>query len=587
MHELHNFLRGHLSDVELTLLATGDLPSRRQARVDRHLAACSVCRARRSRFEDLFSQLIAYHSYGALSEKLDDNTQRSQLVARLNQMPDEAPGAEIVWPKRAKNRVRAWLPMNPILATGLLLAVASISCVFLWMQQSRLNITSNTLLVRAEAWDRVAAYASATGVIRQTVKITTRKQTLRRTIFRDAEGRRKLREQRLAEDEDSLKRKLVEADISWDAPLSATSYQDWHDAQRMRGDQIQRASGDLLVLTTTIPDGAVASQSLTVRDTDFHPIRRTVSFRDSETVEIAELDYSVLPWTPATSSLFQPEEGMLVAEATRPRPALVQLPSPTLTEEQLNDAELSARLTLNRLHADTGEQIEVARSPHGIEVLGITDSEKRKHELESELYMLPHVTASLSSVEELKAKPSQRGELSSVKVIEMQTQTTPLETYYLAHRRNVTLLGDLAQRLFNSAFAINLESRAIDDLQRRFPQHEGISTVASATLADLLFTHKHKLLAALEDEERLLAEAQIEALRSNQDASMHRADWPLASLAERNLALTRELALGKGGSGRTAEMIASELAASLNELSLQAHEIQVVPQDSTKLDKRK
>jgi hypothetical protein len=174
-----------------------------------------------------------------------------------------------------------------------------------------------------------------------------------------------------------------------------------------------------------------------------------------------------------------------------------------------------------------------------------------------------------------------------VKVIEMQTQATPLETYYLARGRGVAPVGDLAQQLFNTAFAINLESRAIDDLQHRFAHDEGISTVASATLADLLFTHKHKLLIALKNEEQLLAEAQIEGPRSQHTSSAKGTNSDLSVLAERNLALTKELALSKGGSGRSAEMIASELATSMSELNKRAHEMQVAPQNVTKLDKRK
>ncbi len=477
----------------------------------------------------MFSQVKAYHIRHTMADRLDDRARRARLVAQLYQMPDDVPDTEVQRPEKARAQYGGLLPMNPILVSGFFLAVASIACVFLWMQQSKPDITSNTLLVRAEAWDTPAAHESAPRVIRQIVKIATRDKTLKHTIYRDVQGKRKAKEERLTGGEDLLRRRLAEAYVSWDAPLSATSYQDWHDGQRVRADQIQRSPGHLLVLTTTTPNGVVAAQSLTVRDTDFHPVRRTVLFRDKETVEIAELDYSVLPWTPAASSLFQSEEEMRADGLTRPQPPRGPIPPPLLTEEQLDEAELSTRLTLNRLHADTGEQIEVARGSHGVEVRGITDTKERKHELEAELHMLPHVAASITSIEEMKAKPSEPGELSGVQVMEMQTRATPLETYYLAHGRNVAPLGDLAQRLFNSAFAINLESRAIDDLQQRFSERDGISSVASATLTDLLFTHKHKLLASIADEEQLLAKAQIEVSHSKQDTSTHDAGVPLAN----------------------------------------------------------
>ncbi len=587
IRELHNFLHRHLSDGELFLRVTGDLPSRKRARVERHLQACSVCRARYGDFEDMFWQVATYHSNEADADKLEARMWRSRLVAQLNQMADDLPETKIVKPENTKQSVGAFLPMNPILATGLILAVASIACVFVWMRQSRPSLTSNALLVRAEAWEPVASHASAPRVIRQTVKISTRKRTLKRTIYRDAQGKRMARAQRPSSDETLLQWKLATAEVIWDAPLSATSYQDWHDAQRVREDQIRHAPGDLLVLTTTTPEGAVAAQSLTVRDTDFHPVRRTVSFRDSETVEIAELDYSVLPWSPAVNGLFQPEAGMSASDSIRPQPALVPLPPLPLSEEQLTEAELNARLTMNCLHADTGEQIEVVRGAHGIEVRGITDTEQRKHELESQLEMLPHVTASISSIERLKAKSPQQDELSSLKVVEMQTRTTPLEAYYLSHERNLAALSNLSLELVNGADAIDRESKAIDDLQQRFSHDEEISTVALATLSDLLFTHKHKLLAALESEEQMLVQAQIEGAHSQQAGSMNGIHSDLSSLAARNLALTMELALGKGGGGRSAETIVGELAVSMNELNLRAHAIQVVPQNSTKLDKKK
>lgn len=587
IRELHNLLRGHLSDRELILRVTGDLPSRKQARVEQHLGACDACRIRYDEFEDLFWQVAAYHTSEAEVDKLEARMGRVRLVAQLNQLPDDPPETEGVKPEKTEQGVGAFLRMNPILATGLILACVSVICVFLGIQQSRPRVTSNALLVRAEAWDPIALHSSAPGVIRQTVEITTQKRTLKRTIYRDAQGKRIARQQRLNNGETLLRLKLATAEVVWDAPLSARSYQDWHDAQRVREDHIRRAAGDLLVLTTTTPEGAVAAESLTVRDTDFHPVRRTVSFRDSETVEIAELDYSILPWTSAVSGLFQPEAAMSASDSIRPQPALIPFPPLPLSEEQLTEAELSARLTLDRLHADTGEQVELVRGPHGVEVRGITDTEKRKHELEAQLDMLPHVTASLSSIEELKAKSPQQGELSSLKVIEMQTRTTPLEAYYLAHGRNLAPLSKLPLELLNGADAIDRESKAIDDLQQRFSHNEAVSLVASDTLAELLFTHKHKLMTALESEEQLLAQAKIEAPHSQQAGPTNGASADLSSLAERNLALTMELATGKGGSGRSAETIAGELAASMNELNLRAHAIQVVPQNSTKLDTKK
>lgn len=484
--------------------------------------------------------------------------------------------------------LRTWfnahkLAMNPIFTTALVLAAGSVLCFLIWWHQPP-NLSANALLIRAEKWDSAQHNPVMPGVIYQKVQIRIGKRTVNREIYRDAQGVRTLRHQELASDDALLRDKLASADVDWNQPLSASNYQDWHDHQRVREDSIARAGSHLLSLTTRLPDGPVREQTLTVRDSDFHPVERTIRFRDDEQVEIAELSYEELPWSKINPNLFNP---IAPAKGMTSLPSLPQKVFSMPSEGQLDDAELSARLVLNQLHADTGEQIEIERNPSGIEVKGVVETEQRRRELDDRLYMLLHVTASISSIEALKAKPSQAGELSSVKVIEMQTQATPLETYYLAHGRSIASVGDLAQQLFNLAYAINLESRAIDDLQHRFAHEGGISTVASSTLTDLLFTHKHRLLAALRDEERLLTDVQIEAPRSKQTASRNGTDLALAILAERNLALAKELALCKGGNGRSAETIAWELTTSMSELNRLAHAMQVAPQNSAKLDKKK
>src|SRR6202012_2210801 len=96
--------------------------------------------------------------------------------------------------------------------------------------------------------------------------------------------------------EDQTRQRLERAGLNWNEPLSATGYQDWHDHQRVREDSLSRAGRHLLRLTTTVPTGDISEQSLTVRDTDFHPVERTVAFRGKDAVEIAEVEYHVLSW---------------------------------------------------------------------------------------------------------------------------------------------------------------------------------------------------------------------------------------------------------------------------------------------------
>ncbi len=491
------------------------------------------------------------------------------------------------WLRSFGSKIKDSLPeMNPTLATALVLAAASLVCFVVWTRSGP-HVSPHDLLVHAQKQEASIAQSEPSGVIVERVRIETPVRTTERTLYRDIQRRRHARDRALDASDAKLKAKLDGAGVDWDDPLSPVAYRDWRNRELIRSDSVQSAGDNLLTLTTNVNDGEVISESLTVRASDFHAVGKTVRLRDYGTVEIAEVNYSVLPWDAVNPNWFEPAAITNPGVSSDTRPALIPGLPASLTEGELDESELSARLMLNQLHADTGEQIEISRNPSGIVVKGIVETEQRRRELDDRLYMLPHVTAFISSIEKLKAKPSQADDLSSMNVIEMQTQATPLETYYLAHGRGVAPVGDLAQRLFNTAFAINLESRAIDDLQRRFSHDGDISTVASDTLADLLFTYKHKLIAALEAEEQLLAEAQIGNPRSIQSASTSDTDLALAALSERNLALAKELALSQGGNGRSAETIASELAAAMSELSLRAHAIHVDSQNSTKLDIRK
>jgi hypothetical protein len=584
---LLNFFGGHLSDDDLTLLVMGGGPHRKQAQAERHLAECHRCVARYSHFENAFSQVADRCAHYAVVDMQQEREQRARLAAKLDQLAPGRPDIEAIRPQQNKNVTRWELsPMDPLLATGFVLAVASVTCVFMWLQHPKPSMTSNQLLVRAERWDNDGTRKAETGVIRQTVSITTSNQTLKRTIYRDARGERRAKQRPVILAEDQLRQRLAMVNVNWDAPLSAASYQDWHDQQRVREDQIQRA-GNLLVLTTSTPNGMVASQSLAVRDTDFHPVRRTVFFRDRETVEVAELDYAVLPWTSVDGSLFLPEKNVISLEPTRQEATLVQLRPPVPAEGQLDEAELSARLTLNRLHADAGEQIEIVRRGDRVEVLGITDSEEQKRELEKQLRILPYVGTSISSIEEMKKSTSQPGETSGPKVVEIQTQTTPLETYYLSHGRSIAPLGELSEQLVNCAFVVSLESKSIIDLQERFGKRDGPSLIASATLADLLFTHKYRLLSSLQTEEELLSGVHIPDGVAEPVLPSGEAELPLSALAEQNLALAKELVLGSGSNGRPADVTVGELHGVIRSLYRRAHQTQVVPQSSTNVGQGK
>jgi len=480
-------------------------------------------------------------------------------------------------------RLSSALPSASIgVALGLATGVLVFS--FLWWEREP-DISANALLVRAEKWD-MSSSAANPGVAHQTIQIKTAKLTLKRSIYWDVQGRHRPKPVALSVDEEQLRSTLGEAGVDWNQPISASAYQVWHDHQHVRADRIARSGIHLLTLITTVPDGEVSAESLTVRDTDFHPVRRMVSFRDRGTVEIAELDFKILPWNFVDATVFEPIGGIETTGMSNPSRVLVSPAVPErLTDGQLDATELSARLILNDLHADTGEQIEIARTEQGVEVRGLVETNERKRTLQTQLATVPHLAVSIQSVTDLRNHPELGNDVSSVKTVSMLDQQSPLETYLLARGRSVREINLLEQRLFDKALTISQESKAIDDLQVRFVPSNQTTVVTSATLSALIYSHHERLQAALNQERELLGEVQTVPRGGN--SAPGRKLSPLLDTAIRNLTICKELTLANSPNPRSADEILAEMSVLLDDLTADAREAYGMPRSESTMGRKK
>jgi hypothetical protein len=152
---------------------------------------------------------------------------------------------------------------------------------------------------------------------------------------------------------------------------------------------------------------------------------------------------------------------------------------------------------LNNLHADTGEQIEIARTERGVEVKGLVETNERKRELQTHLKTVPHLTVSIQSVTDLKSYPGLNDGVRSIKTASMVDLQSPFETYLLAHGRSVRDITLLEQRLFDNSLTISQESKAIDELQARFVRSNQMTVITSAIVSELICSHHERLQTAL------------------------------------------------------------------------------------------
>jgi DNA-directed RNA polymerase specialized sigma24 family protein len=463
--------------------------------------------------------------------------------------------------------------MSPMLATALVCGVAAI-VLFTLSLRGHSVMKADELLQRATVAENAAVRSGATGVVVQSVRIQTTQRKTERTLYRDVQQKRRLKDKTLSQQDALLRAQLENFGIAWNDPLSAGSFRDWHDRVAVARDVVKRPENGLLTLTTTVSAGRIASESLTVREADFHPVKRTVELRDEGTVEVAELNYSVLPWSTVNPDIFEPLTPISEAKGQPLHASVLPHPPRGVTPGEMDLAELSARLVLNRLGFDANSRIEISRGADGVHVQGIVDTETQKTQLQMQLRLVPHVLPSILTVQEMAANYASGPEITSIhQSSEAAEAPSSLERYFTEHGLDRKGLPPTAEEFVESSFAVKHETGQISTLLQRFSTNTTLPTEARTALGELLVQHKTALLAALGREERALMAVQLIDHPSSASASGADGAQGLRDDAEKNFALCVELTSGSESEPRYAQVIAPQLANSIAELRVAALQI--------------
>jgi DNA-directed RNA polymerase specialized sigma24 family protein len=452
--------------------------------------------------------------------------------------------------------------MNPLLASAVLFGLCSVLCFLLWTR-SELRITAGTVLKRAEQSDVSRSEKAEAEVIYQKVRITGSGHAIERAIYRDPQKKRHLKQQHLSPDDQWLKEELKTAGVNWDEPLSASSYKEWHDHLPVKLDAVTRAGNDRITLTTsTEANGSVFKESLTVRESDFHPVGRTIELRGVGAVEIAELNYDVMPWGAVNQDWFEPHspESLVTPEHAHPA-ALPHLPR-LLTESELDETELSVRVALSQLNADTGEQILVSRSTDGVEIKGIVETNDRKAQLLTRLLQLPHAHPSLLSVEELSRQPELDSSSNDepIQASSVEGHPSPLEQYL--HEKHLPLdqLDTLSQTLFDQSVRIQQAEVRLLELHQRFREGNKLPADELRQLTELSAGYINTIEAALDTNTRALQSVQLDGLGQTSSFSESGATSEnLEQQVHRYQELCNQLISNKTGEAISAAAVAAEI----------------------------
>jgi hypothetical protein len=262
--------------------------------------------------------------------------------------------------------------------------------------------------------------------------------------------------------------------------------------------------GSVMLLTSTTSSN-VSEASLTVRMTDFHAMGRRVVLRNFGTIEISELNYELLSWDEATTSLlFEPD--IRPIPVIRSTPQVIEHPGSRPTIVDLDEAELRVRLALNQANADSGEQIVIRQSASSVQVTGIVETNVRKQELQNCLRGIPLVSTSLHSIEEMTQRSNGRPPSNSRTQEYSAAYESPLEAYLVQKSATREQVSEASREILEAALAILKESHALNSLNHRFSttERDGLTSVGRSILAELFARHKKSLASGIAREQSFI-----------------------------------------------------------------------------------
>jgi hypothetical protein len=426
----------HLSDEQLLLTMDGESSAHKAAEVEAHLEACWSCRARRDQIEKAIGDVVEYRDYLMKSFSSVSSGRQAIFVARLEELARDIGGLPLR--SRIVRALRAFGLISQSLVTrrvwiGVLVVASLVVLSFTRFWEVR-RVSASQLLENAQNFEIHALHGVAKPLVYQKLRIRLGNQTVTRTIYRDPVGMRQADRLDaakggagdlandtglLSQPQDQpnavraadaeLRQTFLSAHLNWQDPLSPASYSAWYRSLGQKLDEVTTAGHDFITLKTTTSEGPIAEARITVRTADFHPVEEYLRLKDARQVEVHELAWQVLPMEAINVAIFGPEA---VPPPEVVRPSSVAPQPPGLTDADLAEAELRARVAIHAEKADLGEQIELDRDTRSfgqrsVVVRGIVSTPERKDDLLAALRGIPHVNLHLQTVEEAQSQQNQ------------------------------------------------------------------------------------------------------------------------------------------------------------------------------------
>jgi len=518
-----------------------------------HLRWCKSCRIRVETADAELVRLFHAHvpSFGGLDSGFEQS--RGRLMAGMRALDAER---ETTKHQRVRRRRIAVLGGAGVLTAGLAVGLL----VSLRKQETGVNAAA---VLADAARQENPEFEAQPGVVFQRLQVRDGNQQAEWLVYRDRQGKREARFRPVSDRESRLRQRLTAAGITREDPLSVSSFQKWRNRLTSCRDNVVLSPSGLITVNTSAaadPGTPVLEETLLLRRSDYHAISRSVIFRDSEKVEIAELDYRVLDWAQVQKDWFFEAEAAAIPAPRLPARVVPMVKAVRLDAAALDLAELKTRLILSTHNADTGEQIELVRGDDGIRVDGLASSPDRKRELEGALESVPHVTAKLLTPEEREAGEPNPIAPSRIKVIESASQPSPLLVFLKGKPGQIDAYRPFSAKIMDSSLRISQQSHAVAELESEFAPRMPLDQEARQVYESVFKDHIAKLKSALADQAEILKSLSGERPASSASETGATGFSDLAVHAARSLALSRELVSGQSANQRDALLILDDLA---------------------------
>jgi anti-sigma factor RsiW len=508
----------------LLLFVDGELSAKETAQLETHLEACWPCRVKTKKIQEGIANIIEFDEK-VLTPRLNPPQGWRNFDRQLRQLAAQSGRQSLA--SRIFGSLNRFFPVSHLfaaprpwfkpLARGLAAALALILVVSLVIHFKREpTVSANELLRNVTEAQAARLRTTAEPVVHQRLRIrridqaSASEASATLEIWNDTKNSR-VREFTVDSNQtasfsgdvakatypqvsrnpviDDLAQVLSTNHMDSQRPLSAVSYQSWHNTLQQQRDEVTRSKlpgGVDAVTLHTVPAvpvnvGQIVDAVFIVRSKDWQPSTLRLNVRGkavnriyeltedlSEVLSLAQVDPKIFA-SEVIASVPAPKASPQVSPASSPLAKLNPSIVPLVTQPVATaDLEVEALQLLNQVGADLGEQISVKRTSEGtLQVSGIVETEQRKTEILNALSSIrnnPAVRVDIQTVAEAVAKQTNTPNPSpSTRAVEIAGNTMAAEPELRAYFAREGGDTDAAIRRF-AARMVGLSNQGMDHL---------------------------------------------------------------------------------------------------------------------------